>query len=392
MKSRYRLAAVTAMALLLSGVAFTQANFKPKLVPGEKWRQSSTMQMRDMKMPAMSTEVCVPKGREIENMGKQDKSCQMFDTRTTGNTFSARMRCFENGETMEARIETTTEGDHSYGKMVTSTRDGEMTMTFDSRRLGTACEFEDWTGYVPPEAPAPPPRQDRCKMLSDELDKYPLNNFAVEMTSRNSDCSNHPVKKKYCDLVNSPRGFHALFRSQQAMSGVTMGDLESASVKPLSRSMESCRLGNGDEAGVQKLKVALYPAAEADGNWDYLLEFGDEAMFQKLTEFAKRECSGRGFTTAASRRYARLCNPYGPALVRGDREAVRQIAANGFDPGPSAPGAAADEGSAGAAGQGTQLPDQPGTEQPSGQPTSAKDKAKDALDAGKKVLRGIFGR
>lgn len=348
-----------------------------KVVPGEKWRNTVSMEAMGMKMPARTTEACVPVGKANEALARpqgNDSQCEMYDVKQAGNRFSGKMRCTGN-EPLEGTIESETEGNRIKGRMTMTTRGQSMNMTYDGEKLGQACEAKDWSDYKPP-AVAQPKAVDTCAVLAENLKKGSVGDSVVMYVGKDAQCAKHASQKQFCSAVATPAGFLDLSRREKSMAGVQQ-NRDSAAVQPLTMSAQACGLGS-----VDALRTRLLGTAEKDANWDFLVTEGNDSTWAMLRQTAQRECTGRSFTSASNPRYLPLCRSYGMALTRGDRESALN-AAGVYDTRPAASGSAS-----------TAAPVAPAT--PAAEPApsdsdKAKSKAKDTLDKGKKALRGLFG-
>ena len=385
MKKRTILLAVTvAAASLLPGMAMAQ-----KKVPGEKWKTTMSMEASGMSMPARTTEMCAPVGKAEEAMARPegDSNCSFYDMQRAGSKFTAKIRC--TGDTpMEGSMEVVSEGNTMRGTTRMKASGMDMTMKYESTRLGTACEALDYSDYKPPVA-ALPEAMDSCKQMGDlfATGKIELTQAINQFAGPNAPCAKHAAMKNYCAAVQTPAGFGSLSRQERDMAEMQVEDRKAAYVIPLTTSMRACGLGT-DKAATDRLRGRLLGVAETDGNWDFLVLEGDESTYAKLTETAKRECSGRSYTTASNGRYSGLCSRYAAGLIRGDRNAVLQAAGGSASADSTSAAATGAAGSAapGAAAEGK--PESPAEDTP---PANSTDKAKEALDKGKKALRGLFG-
>jgi Protein of unknown function (DUF3617) len=406
-----------------------------KKVPGEIWRNSMTMEMQGMTMPMPGggRENCVPKGNPQAAMAAPpDKDCKVYDTQFSGNKFSGKFSC-TGQQKMEGTMESVSDGDHVRGTMHARSADGnEFTMKFDNTRIGTACEAIDNSGYKPP----PPPQYaqvDVCKQYAEGVSYQ-------QFVGKDAPCAKSPYFKTYCEHVKTPAGFLGLDMEQRKNARLNYSAYDkildtSAMKAPLTKSLEACGIAKTPSA-VAALQRSLLPVAEAEINWDYLLVYGDLGNggagggsggagggqggagggqsggggLGGLPGTAQQQCTGRAYTghlTSNNPKYNKVCVDYGYPLSRGDLEGARGLAyqkygleytgsggiaasgttAAGATPAAGAPtGSSATAAAASSAGaQGAQAP-----ADPNAKPT-AKDKAKDAIEKGKNVLRGIFG-
>ena len=365
-----------------------------KKVPGEKWRQTQSLQMEGMSMPERTTELCIPIGKSNESLYKsQDANCTMYDLHTAGNTFSAKMRC-TGKDAMEGSLESISEGNRTRGTMQMKSKDGQMSMKFDNTKLGTACEALDYSDYKPPVgkvAPVGDPDQ-LCKGYAKEIEQDPdkAATYASLYAGAGASCAKSPAQKTFCTAVQSHRGFVTLDlqerRMVKAMAGSGSDGAGSVDFHPLTLSLGACGLG-ATPAATETLRQTLRLTAAAQNEWEFLLGEGDENDFRTVVALAKQECSGRAFTSATNPRYTRLCGQYGTLLVKGDRAGVMSVLT-----GECSGDCGTSGGTSGAAS--TSAPSAAGPEQQPAKDSArdaAREKAKDAVDKGKKLLRGILG-
>lgn len=376
--SRRSLALVASVAALVVP-AFASA----QTVPGEKWKQSVTMEMGGMKIPARTMEVCVPIGKAEEALARppDNQNCTTSNVKRSGNTFSADIAC-TGKDAVKGHIESTTEGNRTIGKMRMQMEGmGEMTMNFDSTKLGTSCQAVDVAAVSKKvEQQAATQMSDLCNDFSNRFTKDPRELVAAAglYADKNGQCATHATKKNFCSAVQTPSGFLGLSNQERSMG---KSGPASYMTTPLTLSLQSCSLGSADA-----LRTKLLGTAEKENNWDFLVAEGNDTTWQMLTTTARRECAGRSFTNAPPTRYADLCRKYGVALTRGDRDAARQAA-----------GVMGSSGSSGGSAQGraTVVEDTPETAAAGSAEPAAdepqKGKTRDALDKGKKKLKSLFG-
>jgi hypothetical protein len=393
----FRIASAVALAGL--ALSFAAPSLAQKTVPGEMWRQTMSMEAAGMKMPGRTSEICVPIGKAAESLARpQDNDkCEMSDMKSTANGFSATMRC-AGKEPMEGTIDSRTEGNTVKSRMQMKMNDMSMTMNSESTKLGAACQAKDWSTYKPPVVAAQPQPQmpDTCSMAVDQMKKSSsISNMVTFYAGKDAQCAKHASFKTYCSAVQTPAGFYDLSKHEKSMAIVKEGR-DNPSVQPLTYSMQACGLGQGKPA-IDALRTKMLASAESQGAWDFMIAEGNDATFQTLGNIAKRECTGRSYTSAANSKYLGLCRTYGMALIRGDRAAVLNAAgidssaeppASAASPGGLSPGATS-PGSASQGRSGSAEPPHEREEEPA--PSGTKEKAKATLDKGKKALRGLFG-
>lgn len=376
--------------------AATQGGAAPPApkVPGEKWRQSFSMQMQGMRMPQQTLEYCVPVGKAQERalMPPDDKQkCEVYDVRTSGNRTTAKMRC--NGpEPMTAEMDVTSEPDHIFGTNRMKSAEGEMVMTFDSRKLGSCMADDPKTleqnARVQREEALRGPREEQLQACRDNargLVGKPGDAAAVSTVILGTPaCRGTDSFKTYCNVVQTHEGFRSLDYAERPVADQPLdpefanNPMALANLRPLTASVEACGLGK-DKAAVTALKTRLLGSAEAANAWPFLADYGDDAMWTKLRGLVRQHCSGRAFTTATDARYQGLCQQYGEVLSRNERRPA-EGQANPLNA-AMAPTTTTPSGT-------------PAAEPATGQPEQAggKQAAKEAVETGKKILRGLFGR
>jgi len=108
----------------------------------ELWEVSAKMDMPGMPfaMPGQTTRVCMKKGNEMDpNIAvpkNQDQDCKMSDVKVTGNKSSWNMEC-KGANPMTGSGEMTYANGTYNGSMKMHTGDGDMTMAYAGKRIGT---------------------------------------------------------------------------------------------------------------------------------------------------------------------------------------------------------------------------------------------------------------
>lgn len=387
-------------------------------VAGEKWRMKMSMQAEGFTMPARTVEMCLPVGKTQEAMlnqsSQENSNCSVSNYRQSGNKFSADMKC-TGKDAMEGHVEMEQLGpDSTRGTMSAKTAEGSMKMQYEYTKLGGACEAVDYSNYQPPAVAAAMPQIDFCQRALEQVGSDNLYGQAVAMVTQYpkpdgsgmQDCTSHASFPKFCSAVQTPAGYASLDYEQwnQSRFGTNASGGDAAlrmRSKPLTESLKACKLDSSD-AGISKLQQQVAAAARKDGQWGFVLYYDADTSYPELQALAKKECSGRSFTNAADKQYLGLCSRYGSMLVRDDRSGVLEAAgcsqeredkARGICVGATSASSGAMASVGGAAGSSTgasgsaSAPANPEDEAKA----SAKDKAKDAVDKGKKALRGLFG-
>lgn len=402
------------LSMIACALACGAASAQQK-VPGEKWRMKMSMQTEGFSMPGRTMEMCLPQGKAQEASIQQQPengNCAVTNVRQSGNKMSADIKC-TGKDAMEGHMEMEKLGENSMrGSMTGRTADVSMKMEYEYTKLGQACEAVDYSNYKPPVVEVP--KFDACEQVASQLrqgDVYEngvalLTEYPTADGKSKANCSRTAAFKQFCEAVQTPAGYSDLdYREWQNRSQPAAAREDAAARMqraPLTEAVSACGLGNS-----AALKTRMVARAEQDRRWGFLLYYATDAQYPKIKALAARECSGRSFTSAANANYSSLCRNYGAALARDDRPGVLQTAGCSAEREDRAQdiciGATrSGSGEMAQAGEGAALP-AAATAPASGsgasaQPTDqeaeekgAKDKAKDALDKGKKALRGLFG-
>jgi len=130
---------------------FTASFFLTLAVPaiaatGEWWEVTMKMEMPGMPagmagmMGGQTSKVCMLKGQEKEPAkSKEDKDCTISDMKQSGNTTSFKMKCTGKNALTGDAVLTHTPNSFSQ-KMNMQSKDGNMTMISNGKRIGGACE------------------------------------------------------------------------------------------------------------------------------------------------------------------------------------------------------------------------------------------------------------
>ncbi len=412
---------------VIAGLLAASAATAQEKVPGEKWRMKMSMQTEGFSMPARTTEMCLPIAKPEEAMMRpqsaDNSNCTMSNLRQSGNKTSADIKC-TGKEAMDGHMEVEKLSENSVrGAMTGNTSGMSMKMEYEYTKLGQACEAIDYSNYKPPVVNLTP--IDFCAQAAEKFDPRNLTASGIALLQKYptadgkgmADCSKHAGFKQFCSAAQTPSGFAQLDSAQWRQRDVPVYGDESndASLRmnrtPLTETMRACGLGAG-EAGIASLQKRMMGVAEKERLWGFQLYYGVDAHYADIRAIAQRECSGRSFTNAANQDYLGLCRRYGAVLARDDRPGVLAaagcteeredrvrdicIGARGEGSGvvtdagdaDAVTGSSSVAGSAqpgaGAAQTGSEAADDADKD-------GAKNKAKDALDKGKRALRGLFG-
>lgn len=309
---------------------------------GTWWEMTTAMEMVGMPfaMPATTIKVCQPDGdwkRPPE--GRQDKDCVMKDVSTSGNTMRWRMVC-TGEERMEGDGEMTRTADAFSGRTHLKSRQGEMNMKMKGRRLGGACDPQELQRKAEAQAERHQAQAREAQSQADAAQAQQCETAIQEMqvmaiAGSHPQCKEPRHQAAFCARARTEAGYLKL-AAQGEMEKMSNGAVPGprAAAKACGLELDEVRRGLCAEAARRESLAFLASTCPAEAK-----------------ALARRECAGRDYTAMAGSRYRDFC-----ARVAGDR-----LEAGADDAAPPA--------------------------------RKKKEKAKeeDAVDQGKKLLKGVLG-
>jgi hypothetical protein len=298
---------------------------------GERWEITSSMSMAGFSMPASTRSVCTARGGDGAAPMGDDGRCTMKDVQRSGNTMRWKAVCKEGSGTGEI----TYQGRESYtGTMVITTDGQTATMKLAGKRLPGSCDPAEAGRAAQAQLAA---IRGQNEQATAQLCGGAVRDMHPDTLQVGNMCDAH-YKSDFCKNLGTPDGFAMLAaRSHGAPAGV---------------GTELDKAGTMCAVAIPALRTRLCTQADKQESLDFLASacLGDGKYGQRI---AARECAGRGYTSPAAARYRDFCSAY---VGRGLARAPADTAA----PAPTS------------AGQ------------------EAQDKAREALDMGKKLLKGLF--
>lgn len=309
---------------------------------GTWWEMTTEMEMVGMPfaMPPTTLKLCQPDGdwrRPPE--GKQENDCEMKDVRTSGNTMKWRMVC-TGEEPMEGDGEMTRTADTFTGRTRIKARQGEMNMKMRGRKVGGACDPEELQRKTKAQIERFKAQAQASQAQSDAMQARQCEEATREMhpmaiIGTYPVCQEPSRKAAFCARARTAAGFPKL---------MAQADLEKSSRGAVPGPKAIAKACDLDLAAVQQ-ELCIEAARKED------LAFLGPWCPAEAKAIAKRECAGRDYTALQGSRYRDFCARLaGDALeARGDEEAA------------------------------------PGKKKKKEEPKE------DAVDQGKKLLKGVLG-
>jgi hypothetical protein len=405
--------ALLSSVVILSASAQMPANapIPPGAVkkPGELWRQKMSMNMPGMSMPARTQDICQPKEAPESGAGQlPDQSCSITDFQQAGGKSTLKFRC-DGQMAGDGTIQTTRQGNTMISDITLNSKRGTMNMHSESTRLGTACEYIDYS-KVKIEQPKIAAAVDSCAESVKKIqeDSGNVAGYSREFIGSSGQCKAKPAMKEFCAALQTHRGFWSMrvsdnraaemekewqaqdvskMSASQQKDRLAVRKLDDPALRtPLLSSLKACGLGK-DATGIDKLRGKLLASAEQTNVWYFMAIEGDDAVLDRMKASAQQNCTGRRYTEAKAAEFRGLCRPYAANLIAGRYDLVRGKATADGDGGPngqmaSAAGTPATGNAAENATEGC----------PEGDADCAKtNKVKDAMNKTKKAFRGLFG-
>ena len=295
MHTRFALSSLIAGSLAAGGLIIGTAASAADAPPGVRWRQTQSMEMMGMSMPARTTEFCQEAGSDDLPI-KPDKNCTMHDVKRTPKGATFRMSC--TGENaFEADGDMVFLGpDHTRSTMRVRMEEGEMTMKSESQKLGpcTGSESNLQTKKMIAKAQADAAAAQaeaarrQAQMCAEEARKAENPQLLLQQ------CKDPETKKTYCSAFQTHEAFRkqAEYEARMSSSGA-VGE----QAAPLSTSAKLCAVD------VAQLRKKLCDTAEAQGQMAFIAT----QCIALAARIAARECSGRSYTSVAGSPYYPIC-------------------------------------------------------------------------------------
>jgi hypothetical protein len=306
--------------------------------PGERWRQTQSMEMMGMQMPGQTLEFCKEPGTDTLPV-KPDKNCTMHDVTRSASGAAFKMTC--TGEhAAEAEGQTTFLGpDHMRTQMHMKMAEGEMTMNIESQKIGpctgSEINFQVKKTIAKAQADAAAAQaeaaRNHAQMCAEAAQK------ADSPMLMEQQCKDPATIKTYCANFQTHEAFRkqADYEAQMGKSGVS-----NAQTQPLTTSAKLCNVD------VAQLRTRLCGTAESQGQMAFIAT----QCVALAGVIAARECTGRSYTSLAGSPYYPICASF----------------------------------ASGAAGT-------PGATAPPPPPTEEQQSKANAISKGKKILGGLLG-
>ncbi len=333
---------------LLLGLAVAAAPLPARAASdtGDLWEDTIEMNLPGFPARPQVHKRCSPRGADAVPMAGKDQDCTLSDVKRSGGALSWKMSCAGNPPT-SGSAEMVYEGKERYRGTMTMNADGRtMTMKMSGRRLGE-CDAGEAKRQLAATRQQVAGAQKQADDAMAATCKGAVDAMMPQMLGQDAGygCA-ASYKAEFCKRLQTPAGFSTVAaRRPSGVAGLPSNDLAES----------------GAFCGVdgEQLRAGFCRSAEQNESLDFLAGSCLAAGYGKA--IAARECAGRSFSSPPAPRYRGYCSAVTRAGMmqpagRSQRAAVPVPAAE------TTPAAAA--------------------------PTPQAQ----AVEAGKQLLKGLFGR
>lgn len=281
----------------------------------ELWEVTNKMEMPGMPiaMPAQTSKICMQKGHENDpnNAVPKDKNqdCKMSDVKVSGNTSSWQMKC-EGKHPMTGSGEMT-RGDGSYsGKTQMHSKDGDMTMVYEGKRVGT-CNYETDSPQATMNAMIKQNEAERAKAQAKECKEALDNNRYSKFLKPDCAWATDAASKKMCAQMSCPDV------KPQMCDKLSKGMGSSDGYKEIAGNKEARKLIT--ECGLPFEKTTReFCRKQLDGkNYEDVAQYCEK----EARPLFDKHCAGRDYTAAMDSGYEPICRRFGKWKSQGDENA-----------------------------------------------------------------------
>lgn len=274
----------------------------------ELWEVSTKMEMAGMPfaMPGQTSKVCMQKGHEKDPNNavpkNKDQDCEITESKVSGNKSSWKMKC--SGKNPMTGSGEMIYGDGKYsGKMKMHSNDGDMTMAYDGKRVGTcnyATDGPQAQGNAmmkQMEAQQAKSQAEQAKQCKDALDDNQYSKFLKQ------DCSwaNDAGSKKMCAQMSCTD------LKPQMCDRLSKKIDDSDNYKDVAANKEARKL----------IKECGLPFEKATKG--FCRKQLDSKNYEDLAQYCEKEarplydkhCAGRDYTAAMDSGYGPICRRFG---------------------------------------------------------------------------------
>ena len=279
---------------------------------GEWWEVTMKMEMPGMPagmagmLGGQASKVCMLKGQEKDPAkSKENKDCTMSDVKYSGNTTSFKMKC--TGKDPMTGDAVLTHTPNSFNQKVNmQSKDGNMTMVSNGKRIGGACKGDEQINEA--LGGAAKSIAENCQQALDKNDySYFIKPKGTSMSTAKNNCSAMPTaeSRKNCEAASDV----GCAKLRPQMCARLSADLKTQeSYKKVYKKQGIAELAS--ECGLSLATITQQFCKDSIGkkDWRFVGDFCRKEP--EVVALRKQHCAGRDYTTVDSR-YRDMCSAIG---------------------------------------------------------------------------------
>ena len=271
----------------------------------ELWEVSTKMEMAGMPfaMPGQTNKVCMQKGHEKDPNNAvpkdKDQDCEITESRVSGNKSSWKMKC--SGKNPMTGSGEMTYGDGKYsGKMKMHSKDGDMTMAYDGKRIGT-CNFATDSPQAKMNTMLKQNEAEQAKQQAKECKDALEENRYSQFLRPDCAWAKDAGSKKMCAQAACPDLKPQMCDRLSSGLGSTDGYKALAGKKEARKLIKECNLP------FEKTTREFCRKQLDSKNYDDVAEYCEK----EARPLFNKHCAGRDYTAAMDSGYGPICRRFG---------------------------------------------------------------------------------
>jgi hypothetical protein len=281
----------------------------------ELWEITTKMEMDGMPfaMPGQTNKVCMQKGHEKDPNNAvpkdQDQDCKISDAKVSGNKSSWKMKC--DGKNPMTGSGEMTYGDGTYsGKMKMYSEDGDMTMAYQGKRIGT-CNYATDSMQAKGNAMVKQIEADQAKAQAEDCKEALDDNRYSRFLKPDCSWAKDAASKKMCAQASCPDLKPQMCDRLSKGMGSPDGYKEIAGNKDARKLTKECNLP------FEKTTREFCRKQLDSKNYEDVAEYCEK----EARPLFDKHCAGRDYTAAMDSGYGPICRRFGKWKSHDDENA-----------------------------------------------------------------------
>jgi Protein of unknown function (DUF3617) len=296
----------------------------------ELWEVSTKMEMPGMPfaMPAQTQNICMQKGHENDPNNavpkNKEQDCKMSDVRISGNKSSWKMKC-EGKNPMSGEGELTRGKDSYSGKMKMHSRDGDLTMVYSGKKIGS-CDYATDSPQAQGKAMIEKIEGDQAKQQAKECKEALEENRYKQFLKPDCSWAKDPMSKKMCAASSCPDMRPQMCDKLSKLMGSSDG------YKEVAGNEDARKLANECGLPFEKITRNFCGKQLKSKNYENLAQYCEK----EARPLYEKNCVGRDYTTAMNGGFGPICSRFGKwntgdGQSAGSKAAAGKKSGNGKD-------------------------------------------------------------